>query len=280
MVEYLPSVTLCNVQPTLDSFDGMKHDIAQNIMTTLQATARYALIPYLQEAATLALGILQIIDDVRTCQAGFTRLSRDSCELVYGIIKALPKDTGVSTALLDNLEALVRTLSSIYSYAKKETKRNLLIRIIKHKSDQGKIIEYREALRQSLDLFGLQSSVNIQGCMENILQQQNDILRQLPENNFCRRIYDTSYAYSTPVDESSFEKDFNILGITSEGYTDPGFVQETRNGPQPIRGTHGTDLVTNKSYQETNINSGNVTNTIITGSNNDWSVKMYCGHSS
>lgn len=44
------------------SSDGMKRDIAHLVLTTLEDAARCSPIPFLQEAATLALGILRIID--------------------------------------------------------------------------------------------------------------------------------------------------------------------------------------------------------------------------
>jgi hypothetical protein len=50
---------------------------------------------------------------------------------------------------------LPRTLTSIEQFAKKKLSRGMIMRIIKHQSDLGKIQEFRETLRQSLDLFGV-----------------------------------------------------------------------------------------------------------------------------
>lgn len=113
---------------------------------------------------------------MKTSKEGFARLAKDSCELVYGIICAQISNTALPQTLQENLRKLIgysrlllallghlnninRTLTSIEQYAKKELKRNIITRVIKHNSGQGKIFEYREMLRQSLDLFGVLPSI-------------------------------------------------------------------------------------------------------------------------
>jgi hypothetical protein len=82
----------------------------------------------------------------------------------------------VSKELLDNLRELVgflyfghffafhgadyvwplsRTLTKIERFAKKHASRNTFMGIIKHQSAIGTIQEFRESLRQSLDVFGV-----------------------------------------------------------------------------------------------------------------------------
>jgi hypothetical protein len=46
-------------------------------------------------------------------------------------------------------------LSSIEQFAKKKVDRNMIMRLIMRKSDLGTIQEFRETLKQSLDLFGV-----------------------------------------------------------------------------------------------------------------------------
>jgi hypothetical protein len=46
-------------------------------------------------------------------------------------------------------------LASIERFANKEVSRGLIMRIIMYKSDLGTIQEFREKLRQSLDIFGV-----------------------------------------------------------------------------------------------------------------------------
>jgi len=56
---------------------------------------------------------------------------------------------------LDHLKELVVVLSEIEKFAENEASRNKVIRIIKYKADLDTIQEYREKLRQSLDIFGV-----------------------------------------------------------------------------------------------------------------------------
>ncbi|KAF9458853.1 hypothetical protein BDZ94DRAFT_1325216 [Collybia nuda] len=165
----------------------MERDLAYSILATLKCTARYAPIPYLQEAASLALGILQIINDVKSVQEGLVRLANDSCELVYRAVCVYSHGGGNSPMLRENLGKLIRTLTSIHSYAKREMKRSLMVRLIKYKFDQGRIVEYRETLRQSLDVFVLQSLVNIQIGIKDILQKQDEILGRLPKATYASK---------------------------------------------------------------------------------------------
>lgn len=50
---------------------------------------------------------------------------------------------------------LHRILAEIEKFARKHVKRNRLVRFIQHKSDVGRIQQYRERLRHSLDVFGV-----------------------------------------------------------------------------------------------------------------------------
>jgi hypothetical protein len=57
--------------------------------------------------------------------------------------------------MIESTLMLPRTLTSIERFAKKKLFRNMIMRVIMHQSDLGTIQEFRETLRQSLDLFGV-----------------------------------------------------------------------------------------------------------------------------
>lgn len=58
-----------------------------------------------------------------------------------------------SSILIDGL--LHSTISSIERFLRKEVSRGALFRLVRSKADLGKIQEYRDTLRRSLDLFGV-----------------------------------------------------------------------------------------------------------------------------
>jgi len=86
---------------------------------------------------------------------------------------AVDESSSTSEALLNNLRDLVRCvdnfsfwldqrvnrfpdrrrLSEITRFAQKEASRGLVMKVIRHKSDLDTINQYREDLRQSLNLF-------------------------------------------------------------------------------------------------------------------------------
>jgi hypothetical protein len=51
--------------------------------------------------------------------------------------------------------SLYSTISSIERFSRKEISRGALFRLVRNKTDLGKIQEYRDTLRRSLDLFGV-----------------------------------------------------------------------------------------------------------------------------
>jgi len=159
-------------------------DTATLVLTTLRDAGRLTYIPYLQEAAGLALGIVTTIQGARDNKDAFQRLANDACGLVYAIVLSMRSapdhaEPNVSKEFLDNLRELVGTLAKVERFAKKHASKHAIMGIIKSKSDVGTILEYRESLRQSLDLFGLRSTITIQDNITRLATQQEELLREL-----------------------------------------------------------------------------------------------------
>ncbi|KAF8071474.1 hypothetical protein FPV67DRAFT_1666967 [Lyophyllum atratum] len=140
---------------------GLVLDTSDVVLSVLKDAARVAPIPYLQQSSALALGI-----GMRNNKDAFLRLANDACELVYAIL-CTPTGESPTPVYLDNLRGLTETLADIQQFAKKEASRTTILRMIKHKADLDAIKEYREKLRQSLDVFGLKSNISIH---ENLLR--------------------------------------------------------------------------------------------------------------
>lgn len=175
-------------------------------MGTLATAAQAAKIPYLQEAAKLALNIVNVAQNVRSHKESFQRLANDSCQLVYVILLTVDKRESLSAELLDNLRELLRKLSEIERFSRKEADRGVVIRAIKHKSDLDTISEFREGLRQSLDVFGLKSSISIQDNLSKMAEHLKEMERRDAERERAER---TLGECSKTANESKLEGDKN-----------------------------------------------------------------------
>ncbi|KAF9458773.1 hypothetical protein BDZ94DRAFT_1312955 [Collybia nuda] len=165
------------------SSDGSLLGISETILTIINDAARLSFVPFFQEAAGLTLGILNIIRGAKDNKDGFKYLASDACALVYTIIRISQEKNGLTPKDLDNVKELLKlTLASIERFARRETSQSLILRVVRHKSDVGKIQRYRETLRNSLDLFQLEASITIQESLNHITQRQDDFLAALQES--------------------------------------------------------------------------------------------------
>ncbi|RDB15467.1 hypothetical protein Hypma_004270 [Hypsizygus marmoreus] len=143
------------------------------ILSTLRDAARLTPLPFLRDAATLAVGIINAAQGARANKDALQRLANDAGALVCAIFfkKSNESDrTSSSRTLEANLEALVSTLKSIQKFAEKGASRPFLSRAMLHKHDLGQIQEYREHLRQALDVFGLRSTIELHENVARIIR--------------------------------------------------------------------------------------------------------------
>lgn len=131
--------------------------------------------------------------------------------------------------------------------------------MIRHASDLQVIQQYREALRQSLDLFGLKSSITIQENIAILAVQQDALLKELRKPK-------SSEQDSAP---GGWE---NLLDSQDPSIMFP-YIQSstgTFNFTSIGKDQHYTD----SSHHITNINSSNNSTTVTTNTGNDLSVRL------
>ncbi|KAF7315523.1 hypothetical protein MIND_00067600 [Mycena indigotica] len=154
------------------------YDFGTAFFSTLTLAASMAPLPYLQEAAQLAVNIIQILQNADNNLEEFMILANDACELVVAILAAVEvfqrDGLALSPQLAGNIADLNVTLSNIYKLAKKNIRKSKLYQIFRHRTQLQKIERYRAQLRVALDKFGLQSQISIH---ENVVQ----ILKQVKE---------------------------------------------------------------------------------------------------
>ncbi|KAG6916692.1 hypothetical protein DXG01_005759 [Tephrocybe rancida] len=159
-------------------------DTSDVVLSTLADAAKLTPVPYLQEASGAALGIVKIIQGVRSNKDAFQRLASDACALVYIVLCSEGRGNEgmatVSPTYLQHARELAETVRDIYVFAEAQASRNIALRIIQYKSDTGTIQEYRDRLRQSLDVFNLESNIAIQETLALIQGQLAGIAEHKP----------------------------------------------------------------------------------------------------
>jgi len=158
------------------------------VVETLQNIGSMAGLPYLNQAANIALRILAIVQDVRSRNQDFIDLAKDACGLVYTIVvecQAMMKDgQQVPERVQSHIVALAGNLSEIEKFANQKLKRGPVKKLIYHTKDLDEIARYRTLLRQSLDIFGIQSNMSIQQNLQLVLkrlEKQSDLLNSAQE---------------------------------------------------------------------------------------------------
>jgi len=157
-------------------------DVSVVVMSTLQDVASLPPILGLSEAVGAAVAIIAIVQKARGNKDGFKKLAEDSTELVYAITRAhkdITRPEDVPADLTENLENLARTLTSIQKFAKKGASRGFLKAILRAGVDAGKIQDFREKLKQSMRVFGLQSDISLRDTVHKLAEQQVEIMEGL-----------------------------------------------------------------------------------------------------
>ncbi|THU93815.1 hypothetical protein K435DRAFT_779706 [Dendrothele bispora CBS 962.96] len=156
-------------------------DVSTALISTLHEVARFSPVPFLAETSSLALNLLNIVQNAKNNQEDFLRLAKEACELVYGIKMTLGNTRNPNVDLRNYLKVLKETLSEIEDYAKRRTSRNWAARAIFTKSDAMVVQEYRQQIRHALDLFNIQTTVTntdtINGMANDLQYLRNDVLQ-------------------------------------------------------------------------------------------------------
>ncbi|KAK2462588.1 hypothetical protein APHAL10511_005321 [Amanita phalloides] len=175
-------------------------DLSSIVLTTLKDVAQIPPVPFLSQAAGVAVDIIAVVQKARNNKGGFKGLAEDSCELVYAIIrghKNVSKQEDVPSDLSENLQQLVNTLISIHKFAKKGATRNFFIALLCSGVDAGKIQYYREKLQQSVRVFGLQSDISLRDTVAKLASQQVEMMKDLMNRDAPEPSGSANGSYST-----------------------------------------------------------------------------------
>ncbi|KAF5373749.1 hypothetical protein D9758_000885 [Tetrapyrgos nigripes] len=201
--------------------------------------------PYAFIAASLALQIVEAVQGAKDNKITLQRLARDSCELMYMVMTTLKElvqaecsDEVVKDASLNNhLEKLKQTLEEILQFAVKRSNRSRMKRMASSKGDVGRIQEYRERLKQALDIFGLQSTITVRSSLVRLAARQETFHEILNERIPSKDITD-----SLPF-ESSYPERSELSGmITNDLVPSPTATIIPESSPHELVLDNGEEL--------------------------------------
>ncbi|KAJ7230320.1 hypothetical protein GGX14DRAFT_582804 [Mycena pura] len=119
----------------------------------LGALAHFAPVPYAQQLISLAVSILDKIDQAQSNKECFQQLAKDIGALVIAVV-----DSGAhvhSLLMQKNLDDLVSDLTDIEKFVDKSTNHNAIRRIFTSSVDAKKVEEYRSKIQQAVTVFGV-----------------------------------------------------------------------------------------------------------------------------
>ncbi|ESK92423.1 hypothetical protein Moror_4554 [Moniliophthora roreri MCA 2997] len=293
MTAAAPAVPQCKNEDTPRIETKSKHgkrlamaaDISMTVLTSLKEASLSAPIPYVGIACALALEIATAAQGANDNKDAFKRLAYDSCSLVMQIKtvcedlstakeKWIPEKGGVdekgaqdqcdamlSPMLHKHLEVLKETLTEIRDFAKHRANRGYWKRYFASKSDLGKIQEFRERVRQALDVFGIQSHITVRETMDRIAHRQESIHDELKNWGSVRR---DSPEPISPVDDEKAKNPFARASSTepsppSPDSTSPVSFEDAFKGLLASGTIHGT-VTFNNIKGDSNVTTNNVNN--------------------
>ncbi|KAF9266378.1 hypothetical protein L218DRAFT_857671 [Marasmius fiardii PR-910] len=165
-------------------------DVSVTILTTLKEISQASgMIPYVGLAAALALEIVTAVQGAHDNKDSFKRLAYDVCSLVTNIsvvCAQLAQTEGQKLSPMLN-EHLKTLKESIKEFAQKHAGKAYWKRCFRAKSDKDRIQEFRERIRQALDVFGVQSHITVRESVVCMARRQQTFHEDLKESFVARR---------------------------------------------------------------------------------------------
>jgi len=157
------------------------------ILSVVKEAASLSPFAELKKAACVALMILRTIQAVKENREAYERLGHDSSGLIVAIWRSYKSaevpGEWLSAEMREILEDLTHTLESICSFVTEQLSRNKMIRVVFSRADGIKINEYREHLNYAMQKFELQSHININDVLLQIVRKNDQLSEQIQHRN-------------------------------------------------------------------------------------------------
>ncbi|KAG9227140.1 hypothetical protein CCMSSC00406_0004321 [Pleurotus cornucopiae] len=268
------------------NYKDMTQDIAAIVISTLEQAALFAPIPYLQQAAGMAITLVDMVQTTSDNKPAFKALAADACGLVYtatNVWKDRGKDGNKIPQDLENhLRELLKEMRDTMDFAEARAARGYLARFVSHKSDAERILSHRLRLKDALDRFGMQSHITVRDAVSRIQDQQDAILAALNRNSSMTDGTSSESPQTVLVKRSPSSKGISHdhSTLSTQAPRDPvptptsstGFAHITNHCPGRSNVINGDYVVNNSTTNTSVTNSGNSANISTVNSNNIYDV--------
>ncbi|KAF5344460.1 hypothetical protein D9758_014129 [Tetrapyrgos nigripes] len=261
-----------------DVFDKLT-GATQIMLKTLQSVAAFAPVPFLGEAAALAIGILENVQKAKGNKDDGLALAEECVVLVYTInstcaqllardgVDELPEDLMNHLGHLEsNYDSsgpsftFTSTLRDIRLFATKLASQSFFKRLLIQRYNSGAIDKYRAQIKRALDIFALQSQITLRQICDRILAQVEES-RKLEAENLDRASLDPDRVIPAGLVATSSNP--HIIPSTS-----PVFTSSILNDASSFY-LHGFN-VNNVAGDQRNVHDSD--HSMVTNSGNVWNT--------
>ncbi|TFK68802.1 hypothetical protein BDN72DRAFT_841378 [Pluteus cervinus] len=209
-----------------DDYKASTGDLSAQMLSmmleTIKTAGEAAPVPFLEHAASVALVILETVQNVKENKEQFKQLADECCALVYTLYRTrgtIP-DSEITVDYVRAAQTLDNTISEISRFALRSASRKWWQRVLRVQSDTDKIGEYRQKLNHALVLFNMDQSQTIFALAYRCYQLQVNSQSQTP----------SSIPVDTPgIRSTSAPTDVGIVSQSTQRVNDEAF--RSREGP-------------------------------------------------
>ncbi|KAF4562664.1 hypothetical protein EYR36_004058 [Pleurotus pulmonarius] len=165
------ALRLANYAATTASSNG------KNVLARVEQATLLAHEPHLQEAATLAVALLDMIPRLCGNESAFRSLATDACDLVYAVMNGYEEcDKQGCTFPQGMVHILQVSLQQIKQEVESVASRGFLSGFLSRGDDAERIKKCKEDSQRYLDMLELQSHITTRQAVSHIQEQTNTIL--------------------------------------------------------------------------------------------------------
>ncbi|KXN87796.1 hypothetical protein AN958_08112, partial [Leucoagaricus sp. SymC.cos] len=157
--------------------------IGQQAFRLLQSAGNFVPVPAIGLAAGVALSILELVQTVKSNKEEFKAIGKDACTIMVTVVQRVNLSANGHGASMDlavleqDSQQLLGDMKEIKKVVQKHIKKRGLVRRMLHVfSDQETIQECRDRLIHALQLFGLQSDIEMRKQLAFLSGQVAELL--------------------------------------------------------------------------------------------------------
>ncbi|KAL0569238.1 hypothetical protein V5O48_012725 [Marasmius crinis-equi] len=173
-------------------------DISQTAFSTVKEIASFTPVPYLGEAAGLALGLVEVVNKMKDSKEGFEELASYAFEVIYAVhctIQELERDQPAENAIRmhKKVKFLQDTVASIKKYADSKIKESFFRRVLHLHRNSGQIPKYEKRLDRALSLFNVVANIEILENTRRLGLVQHEDQSSIPSEELLSRPDSSSF---------------------------------------------------------------------------------------